>query len=271
MKKLFTSIFTLLLASGGMVSAQHTYDFTNWSETTVANLKADAANDALTGWSDIEKVADAENNANAVDGKCFWMAGENTSVGNNGNLYAKDELIPELEGLDFSSLTSGKRSLAIAIDYPSTSLGTYEGPSYLWLGSKELNYFIIHNVKSGATITMGVESHKPAEARGVKLFVGDNELKDPDGNAVAVPTTYQEQTWQVPEGDDPVDITVYNTNGCHVYFIDINDGSSAISGIEDPQDVAPVYYNLNGVRVDNPANGIYVRVRGDKVDKVIVR
>ncbi len=33
-------------------------------------------------------------------------------------------------------------------------------------------------------------------------------------------------------------------------------------------DAQPVYYNLQGVRVNNPANGIFVRVCGGKVDKI---
>ena len=36
-------------------------------------------------------------------------------------------------------------------------------------------------------------------------------------------------------------------------------------------DVAPVYYNLQGVRVADPANGVYIVVRGDKVTKEYVR
>ena len=99
---------------------------------------------------------------------------------------------------------------------------------------------------------MGVESHKPAEARGVKLTLDGTELKDPDGNAVAAPTTYTEQKWQVPypasalsakggalsadAGDEVFDITVHNTNGCHIYFIDAEIGEptpTAISSVEE--------------------------------------
>ncbi|MDE5749199.1 MAG: hypothetical protein K2H87_00345 [Duncaniella sp.] len=31
-----------------------------------------------------------------------------------------------------------------------------------------------------------------------------------------------------------------------------------------------VYYNLQGVRVANPANGVFIRVQGDKATKVIL-
>jgi hypothetical protein len=44
------------------------------------------------------------------------------------------------------------------------------------------------------------------------------------------------------------------------------------AGVEEvnveASDVAPVYYNLQGMRVDNPEHGIYIRCRGNKVDKV---
>lgn len=36
-------------------------------------------------------------------------------------------------------------------------------------------------------------------------------------------------------------------------------------------DCAPVYYNLQGMRVQNPANGIYIIRRGNKVSKQYIR
>lgn len=50
---------------------------------------------------------------------------------------------------------------------------------------------------------------------------------------------------------------------------------SAPSGVADIDiddvDATPVYYNLQGVRVDNPSAGMYIVVRGNKVTKEIVR
>ncbi len=40
--------------------------------------------------------------------------------------------------------------------------------------------------------------------------------------------------------------------------------------VEDP-DAAVEYYNLNGVRVENPAAGLYIRRQGNKVTKVLVK
>lgn len=50
---------------------------------------------------------------------------------------------------------------------------------------------------------------------------------------------------------------------------------SSVTGIADiigeSSDAAPVYYNLQGVRVAEPTNGLYIVVRGDKVVKELVK
>ena len=51
-----------------------------------------------------------------------------------------------------------------------------------------------------------------------------------------------------------------------------NNAEDGVTGVEDVEaeeaEVATEYYNLQGVRVENPGRGIYIRVRGEKVDKV---
>ena len=39
----------------------------------------------------------------------------------------------------------------------------------------------------------------------------------------------------------------------------------------EDENVAPVYYKLQGVRVDNPQNGLYIVKRGNEVAKQIIR
>ncbi len=46
--------------------------------------------------------------------------------------------------------------------------------------------------------------------------------------------------------------------------------AAGISDVEmDAAQVAPVYYNLQGVRVENPEQGIFIEVRGNKATKVV--
>ena len=51
--------------------------------------------------------------------------------------------------------------------------------------------------------------------------------------------------------------------------------TSSTSGVDniaaDTDDAAPVYYNLQGVRVEKPANGLYIVKKGGKVSKELVR
>ena len=47
---------------------------------------------------------------------------------------------------------------------------------------------------------------------------------------------------------------------------------TGLSLIEANDENAPVeYYNLNGQRVNDPANGIFVRKQGSKVEKVVIK
>lgn len=47
--------------------------------------------------------------------------------------------------------------------------------------------------------------------------------------------------------------------------------STAVDAVETAEDVAPVYYTLQGLRVDNPSAGLYIVVRGNRVSKEIIR
>ena len=245
------------------VEPVHTWNFTKWSEATIANLKADAAASKVAGWSDVEKKADAEagNDApEATKDNCFWAV-----IAEGGELTANGEVIEELKGLQFGATFAGNRSLAIAVNYPTTSLGTYAGPAYLWLGGKNFECFTIPAVKGGTTIKMGVESHKLTDARGVQLFAGETELKDAAGNAVAAPTTYTEQTWVVPAGV-AYDIVVKNTNGCHIYFIDAEQDEQTLTSINTVKSNINdgVIYNLNGQKVSKALKGLFI-INGKKV------
>ena len=238
MKKIFT--LALLLVTVLTASAKsRTWDFTHWSAATLANLqKGMYANcgenlNPANGWSDVEKAS----GDNKTNGKCFWEVKHQGSTA-GAQLCADGQPMTEFEGLLYTN--TADRSLAIAVDYNNG----YQGASYLWTGSKDKVYFVIPNVAPGAKITMGVESHKETEDRGYKLFVAKNttydknacgtELKDVDGNAIAQPTIYEEQTWYVPEEgltetpneDGTYNIIVYNTNGCHCYFIKVDEGDS---------------------------------------------
>ncbi len=200
------------------VASNHTYDFTAWSAATAANLKADAAADIDAGWTDVEK---ADHSSDPMTDKCYWAVAE---VNAEGQLSANGVIIEELKGLKFDATYAAKRALAIAVNYPETSLGTYAGPQYLWLGSKNSRCFTIPNVAAGSTITVCAESHKPSDARGIQLKQGDTQIGES-----FTPTTQATYTWTVETAGD---VDVYNTNGCHIYYIDVNGGGTGVSNVK---------------------------------------
>ena len=196
----------------------HRWDFTKWSDATYANLLADAAESYTEGWSDIEKNGDTEPTATSKD-NCFWSINTPDEI---GGLSANKVLIDELKGLKFGANVNN-RGLAIAVNYP-VALSTYEGPSYLWLGGANKQFFTIPAVKAGSTIKMGVESHKTTDARGVDLLVNGTSI------GKFTPTTYAENTWTVT-ADGAVNVVVDNTNGCHIYFIEVEQDQEALMAI----------------------------------------
>lgn len=254
------------------------WDFTAWSDETKANLAADAATvvptdngdgtftyPAVTPWRSYEKVGGPTETDPDREGNAYWYG---TAIDGSEELVANNVVIAETKGLLFNKMTAG--SLAIGINYPETTLGTYEGPSYLWIGGKN-NSFTIPSVKSGAKISLGVESHKNTDARGVKLTINGEEIGS------AVPTTYQVFNFTVPgELTDNTlsDVVLTNTNGCHIYFITV-DATGTEDAINEVKAVVKTInndvYTINGVKVRNAgesldglAKGLYI-IGGKKV------
>lgn len=212
--ELVTTDFTVTVSTP-IVKAQ-VWDFTTWSAETIANLKADAATSKTTGWSDVEKAADAEANADPTElskENCFWYQAETNA---DGTLSANGVVIKELVGLKFDNEYAKKRSLAIAVNYPH-AINDYAGPSYLWLGGgtskQKFPCFTIPGVKAGQKLTVELESHKGTDARGIQIYANSYEEANQIGEAFK-PTTKDSHTWTI---ESDCDVVVWNTSGCHIY------------------------------------------------------
>ena len=236
------------------------WDFTKWSDATVANLKADAAASKTSGWSDVEKKADAEAGADPTEASkdnCFWLQLEAAPA--DGALTANGVVIEELKGLKFDAEYAAKRSLAIAVNYPSTSLGDYAGPAYLWLGGggskQSCPCFTIPGVKAGSKITFEMESHKPSDARGIGLYKNSYEEANLIGEQFK-PTAKATNTWDITED---CDVVVWNTSGCHIYKIEVTSSASGIQAVKTVKAGNGFIYNLAGQRVDANYKGVVIK------------
>ena len=254
-----TSCYLISVTPAAIEGAQ-VWDFTKWSDATVANLKADAAASKTSGWSDVEKKADAEAGADPTEASkdnCFWLQLEAAPA--DGALTANGVVIEELKGLKFDAEYAAKRSLAIAVNYPSTSLGDYAGPAYLWLGgggSKQTcPCFTIPGVKAGSKITFEMESHKPSDARGIGLYKNSYEEANLIGEQFK-PTVKATNTWDITED---CDVVVWNTSGCHIYKIEVTSGAAGIQAVKTVKAGNGFIYNLAGQRVDANYKGVVIK------------
>ena len=256
---------TTTFVDGGEEDKISSWDFTKWSDETIANLKADAAASKTSGWSDIEKKdvaeADGEPTETSKD-NCFWYAGQTNE---DGSLSANGVVIKELKGLVFSNKYAPNRSLAIAVNYP-VALNEYAGGAYLWLGGgkKKVPCFTIPNVTAGSKITMEVESHKTSEGRGVELYTGlvaDGSTVD-DATKIGdsfTPKTKDSHTWTI---ENDCDVIVYNTNGCHIYSITIEETGGAPVNPDEAVKEAPTGWILavtNGNLAGDDVSSYYAK------------
>ena len=232
----------MMLCSISANAGIRTWDFTKWSEATIANLAAEAATygkgdqtgvtyPSTTLWRSYEKA----NGTGEQNGNCYWYG---TAISENANMKANSVEIEELKGLYFNPFTAG--SLAIAVNYPTALINgnenTYAGGSYLWLGGKadKNTTMVIPAVKPGSIITIEVESHNNTDGRGIGLTVNGTPVAPTEGSEK--PTVKTKCVWVVPtEGIDTetVDAVFKNNNGCHIYSIVIVDPLEPILPINE--------------------------------------
>ena len=92
-------------------------------------------------------------------------------------------------------------------------------------------------------------------------------FRDADDSAKISTDGTDDRQWSV---ENAADYTV--TVNTEASSISIKDNSeTAIAEVEAGVDLPAVYYNLQGVRVDNPAEGLYIEVKGNAARKVLVK
>ena len=144
----------------------------------------------------------------------------------------------------------------------TTANASVEGFDWFKLGGK--SYFIMPMTTDGTTGTRG----------------SNFAIFDQDGTCVATWTTGQKAGLGAAMGSfivvpaDDYSVFIYHfvpgTVAEKLRFA-IQDVLSGIESVELEEVEAPVeYYNLQGVRVQNPENGLYIKRQGNKVTKVIL-
>ena len=81
------------------------------------------------------------------------------------------------------------------------------------------------------------------------------------------------QRWPLYGTSDPVaDAVAFKALlDARVKWLNEQWSGTGIEGITTNEDADIKYYNLQGLKIDNPSNGIYLKVQGTKASKIIVK
>lgn len=173
--------------------------------------------------------------------------------------------IPEVnKDIDLSEaeFTSNGVSLTISEKYGSTAPRLYNSSGNVDFRLYKEEYFIIsvdgqnyHLTSIEFTKAGGNFDMIPANGVGTFNKNGNNATWIPDENV------------QI----ENIGFIATGTTRINTITVNYAKGAGITTGVDsiDAEDVAPVYYNLQGVRVDNPEKGLYIVVKGNKASKVI--
>ncbi|MDE7427298.1 MAG: hypothetical protein K2M79_05815 [Muribaculaceae bacterium] len=99
------------------------------------------------------------------------------------------------------------------------------------------------------------------------VVMGTDEVVELDTPTLLKKNTgYEMKIANAVEGD--IYNVTYDAVNC---MLTVTKDPSSISVVEAENNVPAVYYNLQGMEVANPVNGLYIEKRGDKVRKVVIR
>ena len=180
--------------------------------------------------------------------------------------------------------------------YLQGNFDTYTGdwdPTMAKLMDKEPGHFVIRNVKMNGSSGYAYFSFSDRIGDWEYVNEGTRYGSDADGQETSAISNPQISTpaykmhsgwtnaWKVINGNydfvvDPStwNLTVYTAGNSPSFVVTDTPGeetpdSTGIENIETNQSV--VYFNLQGLKVENPSKGIFIKVSGDKREKVILK
>lgn len=84
--------------------------------------------------------------------------------------------------------------------------------------------------------------------------------------------TYSGGTWTAAEDAESASVKFDVTTSAKITKMVVTiDQTTGIEDVDAVEEVAPVYYTLQGVKVAQPESGLYIVVRGNKVTKEVIR
>lgn len=135
-------------------------------------------------------------------------------------------------------------SQAFGYDFPTAQVENYR----------------VYVINGGATdyLTLANFPAAPESGKNWTQFIENElDLSEYDGSVITIGFEYatdgtKSRAWEIKD-----------------FVLSGNGKLGAVAGIELDETEAPVYYNLQGVRVSNPENGIFIEVRGNNARKIV--
>ncbi len=136
------------------------------------------------------------------------------------------------------------------------------GQAYGWdFPTSQVENYRVYVISGGTTQYLTLANFPPLPESGknwsASFATNEFDLSEYDGTVITIGFEYatdgsKSRAWEIKD-----------------FVLSGNGSLGSVAGIEIDENVAPVYYNMQGVRVDNPENGLFIEVRGNKSAKVI--
>lgn len=233
--------------------------------------------DEKQGFLTMDTATKNQGNALRVDATASDCNKANISIDKDGNA----KVVFNAEGRNEIRYNSNNTSLFNC--YAAANVSKYEAVQLYTNDAVAAEPVVEHVMNESGT---AVEAVKVTVPRGLHVQYIHNTSAAADGASTAA-----EEVWNTVENNEytldlseaaannlnseiklrSIDPSTNRTGIVHTAMITADGNISGISGIEADSCDKAVYFNLQGVRVDNPAAGLYLRRTGNKVEKVRVR
>lgn len=163
------------------------------------------------------------------------------------------------------TITGQQAEVTITYDIWGNLPDAAEAWSATTLTNTEGNLWVAENVVVTETSDFGIRELTNGSQSNWIWATGNNEITGVGSFACGVQAETQGINFTIVPGTWNFSFDVASMT------LTVTSKTDGVEGIEVEENVAPVYYNLQGVRVAEPTNGLYIVVRGDKVAKEIVK
>ena len=187
----------------------------------------------------------------------------NAAEGSTGIEASNSQDDPDKNNLDGKSLTKNGITLSFSVGTNTNNEPRWWKKTTNQGGGTELRIY------TGNTLTVTAENGKKLSKITMNGKVAMNASAGTIINGVWTPSA-SVQTIARAEGDI-TSVVLTPTSTCNISSIAVDYATSTPTGIAgiEAENGEAVYFNLQGVRVQNPENGIFIRVQNGKATKIM--